>query len=56
MSVGYIAWSWSGNSEKAKNLDLVLEFDPERLSPWGQRLIEGADGLRATSVPATVFQ
>ena len=56
MAVGYIAWSWSGNSRKAKDLDLVLEFDAERLSPWGQRLIEGVDGIRTTSVPATVFE
>lgn len=56
MDIGYIAWSWSGNSEKARELDIVLNFDPERRSPWGERLITGPDGLRATSYPATVFE
>ncbi len=55
LDIGYIAWSWSGNSPPARELDLVLDFDPERLSPWGQRLIEGVDGIRSTSIPASVF-
>ena len=55
MDIGYIAWSWSGNSPENRNLDLVSAFEPERRSAWGRRLIEGADGLQATSVPATVF-
>lgn len=55
LEIGYIAWSWSGNSKEAEELDLVLDFDAKRLSPWGQRLIEGVDGIRSTSVSASVF-
>ncbi len=56
MEVGYIAWSWSGNSKKAQNLDIVRDFDPKQLTAWGKRLIDGADGIRATSAPASIFE
>jgi mannan endo-1,4-beta-mannosidase len=53
--VGYLGWSWSGNAGGAANLDIVQGFDAARLSPWGERLIGGPHGIRATSRPAGVF-
>jgi mannan endo-1,4-beta-mannosidase len=51
---GYIAWSWSGNGGCCTFLDMVTEFGTT-LTPWGQIVVNGANGIAATSVPATVF-
>jgi len=53
--IGWLAWSWSGNSSKVADLDMVQGFDASRPSPWGVRVIDGADGLRQTGRPAEVF-
>ncbi|MEU3460349.1 cellulase family glycosylhydrolase [Streptomyces sp. NPDC006733] len=55
LGLGYLGWSWSGNSGGVEYLDLTTGFDPTQLTPWGQRLIEGTDGIRATSHEASVF-
>jgi mannan endo-1,4-beta-mannosidase len=51
--IGYIGWSWAGNNDPI--LDLTDNFDPTQLTTWGQRLVNGANGIRATSKQATVF-
>ncbi|MCD0258758.1 glycoside hydrolase family 5 protein [Xanthomonas melonis] len=53
--VGYMGWSWSGNDSSNQSLDIVLGWDPARLSSWGRTLIDGPDGIRATSRKASVF-
>ncbi|MFE6352985.1 cellulase family glycosylhydrolase [Streptomyces rochei] len=53
LDLGYLAWSWSGNTDPV--LDLALDFDPSRLSSWGERIFHGADGIAQTSKEATVF-
>lgn len=53
LKLGYIAWSWSGNTDPV--LDLTIGFDPTRLSPWGERIFHGADGIAQTSREATVY-
>ncbi|MFB7928081.1 cellulase family glycosylhydrolase [Streptomyces sp. NPDC056039] len=53
LRLGYLAWSWSGNTDPI--LDLAIEFDRTRLSSWGQRVFNGANGIAATSKEATVF-
>ncbi|MFI0189591.1 cellulase family glycosylhydrolase [Streptomyces sp. NPDC017082] len=53
LSLGYLAWSWSGNTDPA--LDLATDFDPARLSSWGQRIFHGANGIAQTAREATVF-
>jgi mannan endo-1,4-beta-mannosidase len=52
---GYLGWSWSGNSGGAESLDIVLNFDASQLSSWGEILINGNNGIRATSAIATIF-
>ncbi|MEU1435766.1 cellulase family glycosylhydrolase [Streptomyces sp. NPDC005786] len=53
LELGYIAWSWSGNTDPI--LDLTIGFDPTRLSSWGERIFHGADGIAQTSREATVY-
>ncbi|MHC3467969.1 cellulase family glycosylhydrolase [Streptomyces sp. 7R007] len=53
LGLGYLAWSWSGNTDPV--LDLALNFDPTQLSSWGQRIFNGANGIARTAREATVF-
>ncbi|MCR6483646.1 cellulase family glycosylhydrolase [Amycolatopsis sp. OK19-0408] len=53
--LGYLGWSWSGNSADVGYLDMVNGFDPASLTPWGERFLNGANGIRQTSKEATVF-
>jgi mannan endo-1,4-beta-mannosidase len=52
---GYIGWSWSGNGSGGVVLDMVQNFSTT-FSAWGERIVNGANGIRATSVLASVFQ
>jgi len=45
--IGMLGWSWSGNSGVDAPLDMVNSFNPGSLTPWGQRFLQGADGLTA---------
>ncbi|MEU6105514.1 cellulase family glycosylhydrolase [Streptomyces flaveolus] len=53
LGLGYLAWSWSGNTDPV--LDLTTDFDPSRLSAWGERVFHGADGIAETAEEATVY-
>ncbi|MEU9090080.1 cellulase family glycosylhydrolase [Streptomyces sp. NPDC048428] len=53
LKLGYIAWSWSGNTDPI--LDLTIGFDPTQLSSWGERIFHGANGIAQTSHEATVY-
>jgi mannan endo-1,4-beta-mannosidase len=53
--LGYLGWSWSGNGGGGTGLDMTNSFDPASLTTWGNRIINGTNGIRASSVPATVF-
>ena len=53
LKLGYLAWSWSGNTDPI--LDLVLNFDPAQMTAWGQRIFTGANGIAQTAKEATVF-
>lgn len=53
--IGYMGWSWSGNGGCCVALDLINGFNPSSLTSWGTRLIDGADGIRQTSVLASVY-
>ncbi len=55
-NIGYLGWSWSGNSGCCTTLDIVINFDPQNLSPWGERLINGPNGIATTSVMAPIFE
>jgi chitodextrinase len=53
--LGYIGWSWSGNSGGVEYLDMVTAFNPAQLTPWGERIFNGANGIRQTAREATVY-
>ncbi|MEU6447088.1 cellulase family glycosylhydrolase [Streptomyces sp. NPDC046979] len=53
LDLGYLAWSWSGNTDPV--LDLALDFDPSRLSSWGERIFHGVNGIAQTAEEATVY-
>ncbi|GGY96634.1 endoglucanase [Streptomyces nitrosporeus] len=53
LGLGYLAWSWSGNTDPI--LDLVLNFDPAQMTSWGERIFNGPNGIAETSREATVF-
>ena len=52
---GYLGWSWSGNSAGLESLDIARNFNASTLSPWGNTLINGNNGIKATSSIATIF-
>ncbi|MFI6932531.1 cellulase family glycosylhydrolase [Streptomyces sp. NPDC050287] len=53
LKLGYLAWSWSGNTDPI--LDLATNFDPKQLSSWGERIFHGVNGIAETAEEATVF-
>ena len=53
--LGYMGWSWSGNGGGGTGLDMTVNFDPTQLTTWGNRLVNGTNGIKATSVLASVF-
>ncbi|MEV8510730.1 cellulase family glycosylhydrolase [Dactylosporangium sp. NPDC051484] len=53
--IGYLAWSWSGNSGDVSNLDMVKQFNAKSLTWWGRRVFNGPNGIQQTSHEATVY-
>lgn len=54
--IGYLGWSWSGNSSDLSSLDMTVNFSPNNLTTWGARLINGENGLKQTGTPCTCFE
>jgi len=53
---GYLAWSWTGNSADVAYLDLTAQSgSADALSDWGNDIVNGPNGIRATAVPASLF-
>ena len=54
--IGYLGWSWKGNGGGVEYLDIAVEWDGSILSEdWGEVLINGDNGIRATAKICTVF-
>ncbi len=53
--IGYIGWSWCGNSGGVEYLDMVNNWDPNSLTSWGSRIVNGANGLAQTSQECSVY-
>ncbi|KQW01361.1 cellulase family glycosylhydrolase [Rhizobacter sp. Root1221] len=53
--IGYLGWSWSGNSGADTALDLAINFNGNSLSTWGQLLFNDTNGIAATAQRATIF-
>lgn len=55
-SLGYIAWSWKGNSGGVEYLDIARDWRGEQLSAeWGEPLVNGANGIKATSKICSIY-
>lgn len=55
--IGYLAWSWKGNSGGVEYLDLAKEWDGSVLSQdWGEVLVNGTNGIKDTSSVCTIFE
>jgi mannan endo-1,4-beta-mannosidase len=52
-NLGYLGWSWAGNTDPY--LDMTVNFDPNQLTSWGQRIFNGANGIKATAKEATIY-
>ncbi len=47
-NIGYLAWSWKGNSGGVEYLDLAAEWDGSKLTEeWGEPFINGESGLKS---------
>ena len=51
---GCMGWSWKGNDPPAESLDVAETWDG-KLTPWGRVLVDGPDGLGASSMKASVL-
>ena len=54
--LGYFGWSWSGNDPQYSYLDLVHNFDAKSRTAWGQRFINGPNGLATGTDEATIYR
>ncbi|WP_169084846.1 cellulase family glycosylhydrolase [Paenibacillus sp. PL91] len=52
--IGYMAWSWTGNDSGNAWLDMTTS-DWQTLTSWGNLVINGTNGIAATSAKASVF-
>lgn len=55
LEMGYMAWSWKGNSGGVEYLDLTNDWAGTSLSDWGDEVVNGADGLKETSKICSVY-
>lgn len=53
--VGYLGWSWSGNSSDLTSLDMTNDFNVNSLTTWGTRIIHGSNGIVTSSETCTCF-
>ncbi len=55
LGIGYIGWSWCGNSDETAALDIIQNWDASSLSEWGELLLNSEYGIKNTAQTATVF-
>ncbi len=53
LGIGFMPWSWSGNNEANAWLDIVEKWGD--FTTWGDRVVNGAGGIRQTAKPCSVF-
>lgn len=54
-NVGYLGWSWKGNSSDVSYLDISNDWAGQSLTDWGNTLFNGANGIAQTSATCTVY-
>ena len=53
--IGYMAWSWKGNSAAVEYLDMSRDWGGSELTDWGRDVIFSANGVMQTARKARVF-
>ncbi len=53
--IGYIGWSWKGNSGGVEYLDLVSDWEGKTLTEWGEIFFNGANGVKESSELCSVY-
>lgn len=53
--VGYLGWSWKGNGSGLEYLDMSNDWAGTSYTEQGNAIINGTNGIKATSKLATVF-
>ena len=53
--VGYLGWSWKGNSGGVEYLDLAKDWAGTRLSNWGETLFNSDYGITRNSKICSIF-
>ncbi|WP_245625051.1 glycoside hydrolase family 5 protein [Paenibacillus stellifer] len=54
-SVGWLAWSWKGNSSDLAYLDMANDWAGSSLTSFGNTVVNGSYGIKSTSVLSSVF-
>lgn len=54
-SVGYIGWSWYGNGNDWKYLNIANDWSGSSLSEWGNVLLNHKNGIKNTSKVCSVY-
>lgn len=54
-NIGWLAWSWKGNSGGVEYLDLSNDWEGNDLHDWGNTIVNGPNGLKETSKRCTIF-
>jgi hypothetical protein len=53
--IGYLPWSWTGNSQDVGYLDMSVNGSASQLTGWGDDVVNGQNGIRGTAQPASIF-
>ena len=54
-SVGYMGWSWYGNGDSWKYLDITNDWSGNSLTEWGNILLNNRNGIKNTSKICSIF-
>jgi mannan endo-1,4-beta-mannosidase len=53
--LGYLGWSWSGNRGDLGYLDIVSDFNSDKMTPWGNRIFAGPNGIASTAREPSIY-
>ncbi len=53
--VGYLGWSWKGNSSDLSYLDISSDWEGNTLTTWGDTLFNDKNGIKNTSEICSVY-
>lgn len=56
LGIGWLAWSWKGNSGGVEYLDLSTDWEGTSLTDWGDGIVNGANGLQNTAKKVSVIK